>query len=151
MRTCSLEMCSDAAQQRAAQHSIVHLHVACDTIVAAKDTLPPAASQPKIRNAAEKAVDYQEVLVAELQQQWLPIFSGKSTWICEPKALRLCIRVAVYKTMPLASMRHCAPAWCQSLSMTKLVDMQDWPDRLCLTAHRPVSRKNLLQRSNMTL
>ncbi|DBA82897.1 TPA: hypothetical protein ACH3X1_006689 [Trebouxia sp. C0004] len=55
-------------------HFPVQLYVACDTIVAAKAGLPPAPSEPRIQYDAEKADDYQELLVAELQKHWLPHF-----------------------------------------------------------------------------
>ena len=77
----SLRVLKDASCRT--DHFHVQLHIACDTIAAAKAGLPPAPSEPGIRYDADKADDdYQELLVAELQKHWLPLFSSKSMWIC---------------------------------------------------------------------
>ena len=91
-------------------HFPVQLHVACDTIVAAKAGLPPAPSEPRIRYDADKADDYQVLLVVELQKHWLPFFQQQVDVDMLIKVLWLCIRVAAHKTMPLARTRCGAPA-----------------------------------------
>ena len=105
-------------------HFPVQLHVACGSIVAATAGLPFAPSEPRIRDDAEKADDYQKLLVAELQKHWLPLVQRQVDVDLSAKVLWWCIRVAARKTIPLAHTWRGAPA-----RMSK-----PWYDQACRDA-----------------